>query len=97
MTSLSSILPVFVFIVPSLIINIKYSGTSLMWTPKGRTKSVHISEVSTVVKPGYVDTSYRDTRHQILGGYNRWWGHCNFFSNRSSKDSTVALKVAGGA
>ncbi len=27
-----------------------YSRTSLTWTPKGWTKSVHISEVSTVVK-----------------------------------------------
>ncbi len=28
----------------------KYSRTSLMWTPEGRPKSVHNSEVSTVVK-----------------------------------------------
>ncbi len=30
--------------------SIHYSRTSVMWTPKGRTKSVHNSEVSTLVK-----------------------------------------------
>ena len=30
----------------------RYSRTSVMWTPKGRTKSVHNSEVSTLVKLG---------------------------------------------
>ncbi len=29
-----------------------YSRTSVMWTPEGRTKSVHNSEVSTLVKLG---------------------------------------------
>ncbi len=29
-----------------------YSRTSLMWTAKGQTKSVHNSEVSTLVKLG---------------------------------------------
>ncbi len=32
---------------------ITYSGTSLMWTAKGQTKSVHNSEVSTLVKLGH--------------------------------------------
>ena len=31
---------------------LKYSRASVMWTPKGRTKSVHISKVSTHVKLG---------------------------------------------
>ncbi len=35
-----------------------YSITSLMWTAKGRTKSVHNSEVSTLVKP-VVATGYK--------------------------------------
>ncbi len=35
-----------------------YSRTSVMWTPKGRTKSVHNSEVSTLVKLG-VATGHR--------------------------------------
>ena len=37
---------------------ITYSGTSLMWTAKGQTKSVHNSEVSTLVKLG-VATGHR--------------------------------------
>ncbi len=35
-----------------------YSRTSVMWTPEGRTKSVHNSEVSTLVKLG-VATGHR--------------------------------------
>ena len=30
----------------------EYSRTSVMWTPEGRAKSIHNSEVSTLVKLG---------------------------------------------
>ena len=38
--------------VSEISIKSKYSRTSVMWTPKGRAKSVHNSEVSTLVKLG---------------------------------------------
>ena len=39
-----------------------------MWTPNDQTKSVHISEVSTVVKLVYtVDTSYKENYENSTG------------------------------
>ena len=44
-----------------------YSRTSVMWTPKGRTKNVHNSEVSTLVKLG-VATGHR--LHKFISDFS---------------------------
>ena len=64
-----------------LYFTLKYSRTSLMWTAKGQTKSVHNSEVSTLVKLG-VATGHRG-HHSLSctcgtrvhkGGVSTRWG-----------------------
>ncbi len=44
-------------------LKVLYSRTSVIWTPKGRTKSVHNSEVSTLVK---LDVAMGHRLHTIV-------------------------------
>ena len=49
----------------------KYSRTSVMWTPKGRTKGVHNSEVSTLVKLGVATGHIADHKQDYIGKTKR--------------------------
>ena len=60
-----------------------YSRTSVIWTPAGRTKSVHNSEVSTLVKLG-------------VAMDHRWWGvhRVGFYCTTSTSiDCSIILQM----
>ncbi len=57
----------------AIVLHLKYSRTLQMWTANGQTKSVHNSEVSTLVKLG-VATGYRGKPNRLGEKCPQCWG-----------------------